>query len=535
MMQVPARFGSLPEHTLQTLADVPSDTTALRLALGDATNVDGVLRRFEKLETLFLDGYLLADVRGVYGLPIVHLAVRNLSACIDFPAFETLHTLYLQGTFDSVPRLKTASPMKELELQMCQFGSFAGFASYTALETLRLGWCALPNLEGIEALTKLRVLVLNHTPVGDVTAVDGHPSLRVIATHDSALPKAEFPKSMRWCVDATAKALQATNLAELAERKPPSRSSGKGTGKKRKAQVEANLARLLQSKDRKTVDQGVELLRALDEGWDDWLDGLRYDPQAHQSVRAPRKGPFGAHVTLSILALAPKRSKIANAFRSQVRVLHYQPAGKQVLTVCAWTFSAFPRLRRIELDRVHLDASGPAPELPSLELVDLHRVPTLENLDWLKGAPRVKRLRVVGTSKLRNRSRPLTLGAIRGMQLEQLELREVPILDPDCIRGLEDLKKLTLGFACFDVDPARHLGDLPKLVELDVHRSISVTNLEWLDTTPNLRSMKLDMREIRDFEPLYRHPKLDTVIGTGGYGEVDEKRLREKGITLRPR
>lgn len=520
----------LPEHVTETTHALHLDlkngddlkeiaqTPQLRiLHLENAFKIENLdaLSSCTELEELSIQSaYSLEDLTGLEHLPLKRLRLRTGFKHLKFPVLPPLDELSLVDCkLDGLPELSAPSKLQTLNLDRSDVRSIQSIGCYPELEHLSLRWGWAPNLDSIQALKKLRVLDLRDSRIADVRATAHHPSLRVICSSGARLTKAAFPRSVQWCVTTEPN----PDIGALAQRTPPlkaPRSTPKGS----------KIKRFLNAKDRETVEQGIELLRTLNAGWDEVLDGVIYDPHAKRTVRSKLKGTAHIHATLAVLNLAPKNNPLAQQIRAQIARLRFERVGNAILELSPWTFSGYPKLKEIELSWVDLDHRGAIPKLPALSHVFLDRIHGTQDLTWLSGAQSLLSLKMSNFAT--------SLKGLAGLSLETLKLERVHLADAQ-ITGLQSLRTLQLDHPPQSMRLSSQIGVLPSLQRLEVSSSLRPDDLSFLARLPRLQTLQLNLREVTDFDPIYQHSNLKNLRAPTGFGGIDRKRIASKGITLK--
>ncbi len=231
----------------------------------------------------------------------------------------------------------------------------------------------------------------------------------------------------------------------------------------------SGVRQLLRSRDLDLVQQGLELLRAGDDpsAWGTLLDGVSYsgcfeDGSSEAAFGGPYRGRNALYGITQLLGHG-QPDWVQNVTRLDLR---------KGLLVSIEGLSHLPSLKQL-----HVHGAGPFLELegefPSLDLVLLERPVGLSNIDWLLGAPRLRRL----------------------------ELHHLPGLDLGLALSVEEL----------------------------VVKDWSLQNLEPLTSMSRLRRLELKTPAVRSLEPLLDLNLEEVHIGRL---DLDSSALEDSGVRV---
>ncbi len=477
--------------------------------------------------------------------------------------------------------------LERVSISRCAaLGSVRALARAPKLTSLQLtGAAALASLAGVEGCAALVECVVEGAPIEGVGELAGKPelarvSLRGCARVSDVSPLAALPKLRALVLTGTAvdRSSLDANLRRVAsfardaelkrlEAKPPPAPRKplvpEGVPKDhRKAWT--RLKKLLLTRDPETVDQGVELVRALEDPalYAELLRGvtwappdrkrpcgeLRFEGTFFDDTEPAR--PFRERAALALAAAAPGDCEPARALREGVTALFFQGNRdpKHPAPFDLEPLRAFTRLARLDVWNVpavtHAEALEGHPSLAALhlrqtggELPDLGRLARLEELSLhdvalerlgaLRDAPRLKRLTVHGVRG----DGALTLDGHAG--LEALQVSSAPGVHTVSVRGCAALRDLNLQWAqgvrvvdATGCDALERLHapsnrELREVRGLESLRSLqrvgaSYSGTAWLPRSPlpalvKLTALELDGTDLRELSALEHFPALVAV------------------------
>lgn len=382
--------------------------------------------RGEQLGTLEVES---SDSEATLGaLPALHSirwSSRSLTSIAGF-AGCTATTLTLQSNqLEDIGPLTTMQQLEHLELDapvedLAPIGTLKRL-SFLALSTAHESFSAwrddapvalsdlrcsrdchrLTRLEGLEACTSLRSVWLAETRVKDVSALRDHPmlgrldlsrtpvvDLRALGT-PPALRKIVVSNKIRDDrIDATLiPALDPPSALKRTKKTRAKRTRAKKQLAPKPKKLASKIEKLLLARDMERIDQGVELLRALDDVslFDALLQGTRYHVSGPNEARLLSDGwlesssvvlPFRRHAMRAIAGAAPAGS-LGATLRAGVDTLMIdgQRTKKDRVRISLAGLDAFGTLKRLRVeDASEILRQEVLADIPSLERFELRRI-----------------------------------------------------------------------------------------------------------------------------------------------------------------
>ncbi|MFO0647850.1 MAG: hypothetical protein U0326_16545 [Polyangiales bacterium] len=235
----------------------------------------------------------LKGLRATSSVRALHLAsdavasFEGLERCVD------LENVSLRGATNlkSLAGLQNATKLKSLGLPRCtSLTSLDGIERLTELSLCILEGGAFSDISALSKLTSLERLSLRDcSKVSDIRALTALPKLKALILTGTAIDRATVPANLRHFTSFA----QDADLEKLAAKPPPEPRAPTVpvavSAEHRKAWTQ--IKKLLLTRDADTIDQGVELVRALDDAsiFDESL-GVTWSPP-------DRRHPCGTIVT----------------------------------------------------------------------------------------------------------------------------------------------------------------------------------------------------------------------------------------------
>ncbi len=597
-------------HSLEPLRGHPSLNELNLSRCYSATDLSP-LASIATLRALDLTNVPVSDLTALRTLPIETLdltssSVRNMAPLRDLTALRSLTVSTHNGLADFSP-LASCAALETLRVERSA-NPFTSQSSDETITTRDLGWMsrltrlrevvvempALADLRGIEncaALTSLTIkaakTVTDLTPlaslnaltrlslagadVNDVEALASLPSLvsldlrfnsrladasplwkiptlRRVALVETAGPRESIPKEHRHAVTWARDPDMDRAFAPDEPQKPRMVLGPKGQGAAVRKQFSAIRAQL-SAKDLELIEQGAELLAALDDPtlFDEMIAGATWTDATNLS-RANGHGGFtpppalgttkhaNAFQTAAILAVisrAPEGATAARALRDGVRSLYLGPSSRwgNAGPVDLGALAKLPNLSRLWVSRPttlrHVEALRGLATLTALELnyvndelaleltdcaaltsLTIDRAPKLRRVDLsgctalrrveldhlpsdlaisgTKGLTALRRVELAGAAASHHLALLTTRARIEHLAVTSASLKNLGALLSECV----SLKSLSLDVCADDLDLTA-LSHAPQLARVTLRGCHGITSLEPLTKLPNLAELKL--------------------------------------------
>lgn len=376
----------------------------------------------------------LAGLRSTSTLKGLHLATEVLRSFEGIEGCRDLAYVALRAarSITSLAPLANATGLKSLDLPACSsLASLDGIERFEALTLCKLEGGAFSDVTLLARLTSLERLSLRGcSKVTDVTALASLPRLKALILTGTGVDRSTVPASLRHFTSFA----QDADLEKLAAKPPPEPRAPTVpvavSAEHRKAWTQ--IKKLLLTRDGETIDQGVELVRALEDPsfFNELLAGVTWSApdRKHPFGTLVTKGtwfedteparPFRTRAILALAAAAPDDCEPAAALRASLKMLSFDG-------------SADPK-HRCPFDM------APLARFANLEALEITRASAITNAEALG------RLRALKTLTVR------ASGSWRDADLSKLRaLHEVTLYEADVeqLAGLRDapaLRSLTL-------------------------------------------------------------------------------------------
>lgn len=335
---------------LESLAGLRATTTLRGLRM----STHG-LRSFEGVEgSAGLDVVIVRDAKSITTLR--HLAGAGALTILTLPNCASLASL---------DGLEGCASLASCTLEGGAFEDLAPLGGLASLERLSLRGCA---------------------KVRDVSVLAALPKLRALILAGTGVDKAALPAKLR----AITSFAKDADLLKLAEKPPPAPRGPvipPDIAPEHRS-VWTRLKKLLLSRDPETIDQGVELVRALEDPtlYAELLDGVKWAPpdRKHPCGTVAMKGtwfedtapaePYRLRAVLALAAAAPAGCAPADALKMSLTMLSFNgnPSGKVSAPFDAAPLAAFTRLEMLHVQRAAtITNTGALSSLRSLKKLDL--------------------------------------------------------------------------------------------------------------------------------------------------------------------
>ncbi len=421
------------------------------------------------LEHVDLNSAMLLDslkgLRSTSSIRALHLAsevigsFEGLEACVDLEHVA----LRAAKNLTSLAGLQNATKLKSLTLPRCaSLTSLDGIERFADLTLCILEGGAFSDITALSKLTSLERLSLRGcSKVTDISALASLPKLKALILTGTGVDRSTLPANLRHFTSFA----QDADLEKLATKPPPEPRAPvipvAVSAEHRKAWTQ--IKKLLLTRDAETIDQGVELVRALDDLsiFDELLKGVTWAPpdRLHPCGAVVTKGtwfedtepakPFRVRAILALAAAAPDGCDAAKALRASLKMLSFDGRADPKR---AATFDAAP-LARFE----------------RLERLDLNHMPALTNAGVI-GALRSLKVLAIRTPGLMD---PIDFSALDA--LEEAEIHDVPVERVNELRAAKGLTRLSV--SNLRGDGAIILDDHPSLKRVAVSTAPGVRTI----------------------------------------------------------
>lgn len=422
----------------------------------------------------------LDGLRSTTAIRRLNLNTPNLASLSGLEGCADLESLSMRSCkgLTSLAGLSHARRLQSLSLRECEsLASIDGVERCEALTDFVVEGGAYSDLSPLASLTSLeRVSLRGCARVTDLSPLAALPKLRALVLSGTGVDRASVPARLKHVTSFA----QDADLAKLAA-KPAPEARGPVIpaavgAEHRKAWTQ--IKKLLLTRDHETVDQGVELVRALDDAaiFDELLRGVTWTPpdRRHPLGQVALEGTwfddteparaFRIRAVLALAAAAPADCEPANAFKSALKMLSFH-GGKDPKRPCpfdAAPLTAFRHLATLEL----IDA----PALTHAEA--LSSLPALSTL-WARGVTGWAGVDFSAMTALRALTlHDVTLGAV-------VTLRDAPSLTTVTLSHVRGAGALSLdahptltNLSVWDAGELRavSLRDCPALTEARLYR-----------------------------------------------------------------
>lgn len=412
---------------------------------------------------------------------------------VDMPALSDLCGIENCAALSSLT-IKGAKTLTDL----------APLASLESLTRLALAGADVTDLEALAALPSLVSLDLrSNSRLADASPLWRIPSLRRAALFGTAVPRESIPKEHRHAVTWARDPDMDRAFAPDEPQKPRMVLGPKGQGAAVRKQFSAIRAQL-NTKDLDLIEQGAELLAALDDPalFDEMIAGATWTdatnvsrPNGHGGFTPPpalgttkRANAFQTAAILAVISRAPEGATAARALRDGVRSLYLGPSNRwgNAGPVDLGALARLPNLSRLWVTQAtslrHVEALRGLATLTALELsfvnealaIDLTDCAALQSLT-IEYSPKLKGLDLTGCAALR-----------------RIELQHVPAdLTLGGAKGLSALRRVEFAGAA----AARHLAQLTTRARIE-HLAVTSASLKSLANVlaecVSLKSLSLD-------------------------------------------
>jgi Leucine-rich repeat (LRR) protein len=504
-------------------------------------------------------------------------ALRSLEGVEGSAGLEVV-ALHGARSIATLRHLAGAQSLKTLWLPSCaSLASLDGVEGCASLATCILEGGAFEDVTALAKLEKLEKLSLRDcAQVRDVSALAALPALRALILAGTGVEKASLPAKLR----AITSFAKDADLNKLAAKPPPAPREPvipPAIAKEHRA-VWTRLKKLLLSRDPETIDQGVELVRALEDPtlYAELLDGVTWGSpdRKHPYGTVLMKGswfedtapaePYRLRAVLALAAAAPAGCAPADALKDSLTMLSFNGnvSGKVAAPFDAAPLAAFTRLEMLHVTRAaaitNTEALASLRSLKKLDLrvsgawgafdmagltalteVNLFDCP-LDQVARLRDAPAL-RTAAVGTVRGDGDLVLDGLGALESFSLtsapgvRSVSLRDCPKLSTaTCawlggvervdVTGCAVLRTLTVA-SNNNLKELRGLDTLSALVRLDA----ASTPAAWIPSKPvtGLTHLRYAQWPLTDCAPLRAFPQLRSLDLSGSPQLVSVRELAE--------
>lgn len=343
----------------------------------------------------------LKGMRATSSIRTLHLASDSVASFEGLERCVDLESVSLRGAANlkSLAGLQNATRLKSLTLPRCaSLTSLDGIEGFTDLSLCILEGGAFSDITALSRLTSLERLSLrNCSKVSDVGALAALPKLKALILTGTAIDRATVPAKLRHFTSFA----QDADLEKLAAKPPPEPRAPTVpvavSAEHRKAWTQ--IKKLLLTRDAETVDQGVELVRALDDAsiFDELLSGVTWAPpdRMHPCGTLVTKGtwfedtepakPFRVRAILALAAAAPDGCEAAKALRASLKMLSFDGRAdpKHAAPFDAAPLARFERLERLDVSHTPtLTNAGVIGALRSLKVLAIRTPGQMDPIDY---------------------------------------------------------------------------------------------------------------------------------------------------------
>jgi internalin A len=499
------------------------------LSLTDFSELPSGLANLTKLTSL--DLRYCESLKNIDGLAnLTNLTSLDLQSCFKLQNVDglvnctNLTTLNLDSckTLQNVDGLANCTNLTSLNLCFCQsLQNVDGLANLTNLTSLDLTYCSsLQNVDGLANLTNLTSLVLyNCNSLQNVDVLENLTNLTSLdLTYCSSLQNVELIQlqelkvlSMDGC-NKVKPLPRPMNMETRSEVESYFRSILKKAGRKipdslkpkTPKDLKSNLAKIkkfIRKRDHDTIDQGIELMRALDDPaiFESLLAGCSINENGKLLGNRLFTGtgpaqPYLDYALVNLIGYAPKNTKVDKSLEhANIKTLSLTNSSLQNLDVLA--------------------------NLTNLTSLDLSICESLQNVDGLENLTNLTSLDLQECDSLQNVDGLANLTNLTSLVLSYCKFSTIP-------SGLNKIPKLTsLNLSgCDSLQNVDGLANLPNLTSLDLRYCDSLENADGIAKLENL--FDLNLSECPNIKPKPSPVRMTTREEVAAYQEDIKKSMK---------